>query len=75
MKNPMTPMPFDKIVTFLTSQNPDLNPTSTEVENALEALIGKGIVETLWDEDGNTLYRLTHTGREMAQGMKQQYGW
>ena len=71
----MNPMPFDKIVAFLTAQNPDLQPMPYEVEDALEAMIRNGIVETLWDEDGNTLYRLTNTGRDMAEGLKQQYGW
>jgi DNA-binding PadR family transcriptional regulator len=71
----MNPMPFDKIVAFLTAQNPDLQPMPYEVEDALEAMIRNGIVETLWDEDGNTLYRLTNTGREMAEDMKRQYGW
>ena len=73
--NPMTPMPFDKIVAHLTAQSPDLQPMPYEVEDALEAMIRNGIVETLWDEDGNTLYRLTNAGRDMAEDMKRQYGW
>ena len=72
---PMTPMPFDKIVAFLTAQNPDLQPMPYEVEDALETMIRNGIVETLWDEDGNTMYRLTHMGREVAMDAKRQYGW
>ena len=71
----MTPMTFDKIVAFLTAQSPDLQATVTEVEDALESMIRNGIVETLWDEDGDVLYRLTTTGRDMAEGLKQQYGW
>lgn len=43
------------------------------VEDAVEASIHKGMVETLWDENGNISYRLTAIGRVVGKAINDQY--
>lgn len=43
------------------------------VEDAIEALIHKGMVETMWDENGNISYRLTAIGRVVGKAINDQY--
>jgi hypothetical protein len=50
-------------------------PTDAEVENAIESLVGQGIIETLWDSNGQVAYRLTRDGTAYAQSMIQERGW
>lgn len=46
------------------------------VEQAVEELVHKGMIETLWDADGNISYRLTATGRVIGKTIldQQNYG-
>ena len=43
------------------------------VEDVVEALIHKGMVETMWDENGNISYRLTAIGRVVGKAINDQY--
>jgi len=44
-----------------------------KIETAVEGLIAKGMVETLWDADGNVSYRLTAIGRVVGKAINDQY--
>ena len=44
-----------------------------KVETAVEGLIAKGMIETLWDADGNVSYRLTAIGRVVGKAINDQY--
>lgn len=44
-----------------------------KIEKAMEDLIAKGMVETLWDADGNVFYRLTAIGRVVGKAINDQY--
>ena len=44
-----------------------------KIEKAVEDLIAKGMVETLWDENGNVSYRLTAIGRVVGKAINDQY--
>jgi len=43
------------------------------VEDAIEGLIHKGMVEPLWDENGNISYRLTAIGSMVGKTIVAQY--
>jgi len=62
---------FRQINEYLQSHPmPDSTPPSNqEIENAIETLVQQGIVETLWDEDGKVMYRLTRDGKAHAEAM------
>ena len=44
-----------------------------KIEKVVEDLIAKGMVETLWDADGNVSYRLTAIGRVVGKAINDQY--
>ena len=44
-----------------------------KIDKAVEDLIAKGMVETLWDENGNVSYRLTAIGRVVGKAINDQY--
>jgi len=44
-----------------------------KIDKAMEDLIAKGMVETLWDADGNVSYRLTAIGRVVGKAINDQY--
>ena len=44
-----------------------------KIDKAVEDLIAKGMVETLWDADGNVSYRLTAIGRVVGKAINDQY--
>jgi predicted transcriptional regulator len=43
------------------------------VEKTVEELIHKGMIETLWDENGNISYRLTAIGRVIGKTINDQH--
>lgn len=43
------------------------------VEQSVEDLIHRGMIETLWDADGNISYRLTAIGRVIGKAINDQY--
>ena len=49
--------------------NATIPPSLREVEESLESLVNKGIIETLWNEDGDVLYRLTEIGEMVAEAV------
>ena len=57
-----------EITDWMMSYSPVL-PTQQEIEDSLESLVNKGILETLWNEDGEVLYRLTNIGDMVAKAI------
>lgn len=71
-------MTMQELVEMLADELP-----ADRVEKTVEDLIHKGMIETLWDENGNISYRLTAIGRVIGKTindqhqyeMEQQDGW
>ena len=69
-----TVLTFDQIAEFVLAHAS--SPTTTrQVEEAVEALVAHGIVETMWDENGCVSYRLTRHGADHAIDMAREEGW
>jgi DNA-binding PadR family transcriptional regulator len=66
MKKDRTILTFSQIAQWLYTTSPDA-PTIGEIEDSLESLSEKGVIEILWDDNGNVCYRLTDIGNELAR--------